>query len=121
RHLIQVHLPGHVQYYVATAWKGELLAGWSSEKIVANPAPTGPPTVSRHFHSPRLRAIAASLTRGFRISGHFFVEFIVARDGGEPLVLQINRRITPGSHRGRDRNVDQWAALHARLQDTVSP
>jgi len=119
RNLIQAHVPGRVQYYLATAWKGDLLAGWASEKVVANPEPTGPPTVSRHFRSPELRRIAASLVKGLGISGHFFVEFIVANGTGEPHMLEINRRITPGSHRGRARNVDQWAALCARLQGTA--
>lgn len=119
-HLMQSHVPGRVQYYLATAWNGDLLAGYASEKIVANPEPTGPPTVTRHFCSPRLREITATLARGFGISGHFFVEFIVADRSGEPHVLEINRRITPGSHRGRARNVDQWAALHARLEGTDS-
>jgi hypothetical protein len=36
-------------------------------------------------------------------------------------VLEINRRITPGSHRGSLRNVDHWAALHAALTGTPSP
>lgn len=120
RHLIQTHVPGRVQFYLATAWKGELLAGYASEKLISNPEPTGPPTVTRHFRSPRLREITAVLTKGLGISGHFFVEFIVAEGTGEPHVLEINRRITPGSHRGRARNVDQWAALHARLNGTVS-
>lgn len=119
-HLMQSHVPGRVQYYLATAWNGDLLAGYASEKLVANPEPTGPPTVTRHFCSPRLREITATLARGFGISGHFFVEFIAADRSGEPHVLEINRRITPGSHRGRARNVDQWAALHARLQGTDS-
>ena len=120
RHLIQAHVRGRVQYYLATAWKGEILAGYASEKIMANPEPTGPPTVSRHFRSPRMREITATLARGLGISGHFFVEFIVADGSDEPRVLEINRRITPGSHRGRARNVDQWAALYARLTGTVS-
>jgi hypothetical protein len=119
RHLIQAHVPGRVQYYLATAWKGDLLAGWASEKVVANPEPTGPPTVSRHFRSPGLARIAASLVAGLGISGHFFAEFIIADGTGEPHLLEINRRITPGSHRGRARNVDQWAALYARLQGTA--
>jgi hypothetical protein len=118
RHLVQARVAGRVQYYLATAWKGDLLAGWTSEKVVANPEPTGPPTVSRHFSSPRVREITATLVRNFGISGHFFVEVIVADDGGEPYVLEINRRVTPGSHRGRIRNVDIWGALYAKIQGT---
>lgn len=120
RHLVQAHVPGRSQVYIATAWRGELLAGWAGEKIVANPEPSGPPTVGRHFRSPELREIMATLATGFVISGHFFAEFIVAEDTREPLLPEINRRITPASHRGAARNVDQWVALHARLQGTAS-
>ena len=119
KHLVQARIPGRVRYYLATAWQGELLAGWTSEKVVSNPEPTGPPTVTRHFSAPRIRDVVALLVRHFGISGHFFVEFIVADDDGEPHVLEINRRVTPGSHRGRVRKVDIWGALNARLQGTV--
>jgi hypothetical protein len=121
RLLVQAHVPGTVQYYLSTAWQGQLIAGYASEKIVANPHPTGPPTVTRHFRSPQLRSIAESLAAGFGISGHFFVEFIVQTATDAPLVLEINRRITPGSHRGSLRNVDHWAALYASLTGTRSP
>lgn len=121
RFLVQAHIPGRVQYYLATAWQGSLLAGMAGEKVVADPEPSGPPTVVRYFRAPQLRAITASLASGFNISGHFFVEFIVSAGTDEPLVLEVNRRITPGSHRGRARNVDQWAALYARLTGTASP
>jgi glutathione synthase/RimK-type ligase-like ATP-grasp enzyme len=121
RLLVQAHVPGSVQYYLSTAWQGRLIAGYASEKVVANPHPTGSPTVTRHFRSPPLRAIAESLAAGFGMSGHFFVEFIVPAGSDRPLVLEINRRITPGSHRGSLRNVDHWAALHAALTGTQSP
>ena len=54
------------------------------------------------------------------MNGHFFAEFIVSSRSGSPLLLEINRRITPGSHRGTLRNVDHWAALHAALTNTAS-
>ncbi|HSC98981.1 MAG TPA: hypothetical protein VLI21_08765 [Casimicrobiaceae bacterium] len=120
RLLIQTHVPGSVRYYLSTAWCGQLIAGYASEKIVANPHPTGPPTVTRHFRSPQLRATAAALAAGFGITGHFFVEFIVPAHSNQALVLEINRRITPGSHRGSLRNVDHWAALYAAITETHS-
>ena len=119
--LVQAHVPGRVHYYLSTAWQGKLVAGYASEKIVAHPHPTGPPTVTRHFRSPPLREIAESLANGLGISGHFFAEFIVPDGSERPLLLEINRRITPGSHRGSLRNVDHWAALHAALLGTRSP
>jgi len=119
--LVQAHVPGNINYYLSTASQGRLVAGYASEKVVAHPHPTGPPTVTRHFRSPQLRSIAESLAAGFGISGHFFVEFIVPTGTGRPLVLEINRRITPGSHRGSLRNVDHWAALQAALTGAKSP
>ncbi len=83
RHLVQAHIPGRIQYYIATAWNGELLAGYAGEKVVANPEPVGPPTVARYFRAPVLREITARLVRGFGISGHFFAEFVVSDPGGE--------------------------------------
>jgi hypothetical protein len=121
RLLVQAHVPGSVCYYLATAWQGRLVAGYASEKVVAHPHPTGPPTVTRHFLSPHLRSIAKTLAAGFGISGHFFVECIVPEGTDRPLVLEINRRITPGSHRGSLRNVDHWAALLAAMNGTRSP
>ena len=63
RLLVQAHVPGSVQYYLSTAWQGRLIAGYASEKIVANPHPTGPPTVTRHFRSPQLR-VDCGIARG---------------------------------------------------------
>jgi len=120
-HLVQASIPGRVQYYLGMAWRGELLAGGTSETVVAYPAPIGPPTVCRYFSAPRVRDTVATLVRRFGISGHFFVEFITAGEGNEPYLLEINRRVTPGSHCGRALKVDLWGALHARLQGTVLP
>ena len=120
RHLVQAHVPGSVRYYIATAWNGELIAGYAGEKVVAHPEPVGPPTVARYFRAPSLRETTSRLVRGFGISGHFFAEFITPALGGEPLLLEINRRITPASHRGAARNVDFCAALYAGLHGRPS-
>jgi predicted ATP-grasp superfamily ATP-dependent carboligase len=120
RYLLQAHVTGPVQYFHAVAWQGELLAGWALEKLVANPAPTGPPTVTRHFAGPELRRIAADLARGFGISGLFFAEFIRDAATGTPRLLEINRRVSPATHRGALWNVDLCAALSGALQGTAS-
>jgi predicted ATP-grasp superfamily ATP-dependent carboligase len=120
RYLLQAHVTGPVQYFHAVAWQGELLAGWALEKLVANPAPTGPPTVTRHFAGTGLRQIATNLARGFGISGLFFAEFILDAVTGTPLLLEINRRISPATHRGALWNVDLCAALFGALGGTAS-
>ena len=120
RYLAQAHLPGRTQYFQAVAWQGRLLAGWAGEKVVADPEPTGPPTVTRYFRSPHLRALTEQLVSGFGISGHFVVEFRVDERTRETHLIEINRRISPATHLGAQRNVDLCAALYAALEGTVS-
>jgi hypothetical protein len=118
--LLQAYLAGPVQYFHAVAWQGKLIAGWGLEKLIADPAPTGPPTVTRFFPGMELRQIAAELARGLGISGLFFAEFIVDAATGRPCLLEINRRVSPATHRGALRNVDLCAALFEALEGSAS-
>lgn len=120
RFLAQAHLPGPTQYFQAVAWKGRLLAGWAGEKVVADPEPTGPPTVTRYFRSPQLRAMAGQLVSGLGISGHFVVEFRVDERTQETHLIEINRRVSPATHLGARRDVDLCAALFAAIEGTAS-
>ena len=120
RYLAQAHLPGRTQYFQAVAWKGRLLAGWAGEKVIADPEPTGPPTVTRYFRSPQLRAMTEQLVSGFGISGHFVAEFRLDERTQETHLIEINRRISPAAHLGAQRNVDLCAALYAAVEGTAS-
>jgi len=120
RYLAQAHLPGRTQYFQAVAWNGRLLAGYAGEKIIANPEPTGPPTVTRYFRSPMLRAMTEELVSGFGISGHFVVEFRVDERTQDVHLIEINRRISPATHLGAMRNVDFCAALYAAVEGKTS-
>jgi hypothetical protein len=120
RYLVQAHLAGRTQYFHGVAWNGRLLAGYAGEKVVANPEPTGPPTVTHYFRSPRLRAMAERLVVGFGMSGFFVVEFRTDERTQEPYLIEITRRISPATHLGAARNVDFCAALFAALQGTTS-
>ena len=120
RYVVQAHVAGSVQYFHAVAWQGELIAGWALEKLVANPAPTGPPTMTRYFSGTGLRQIAADLARGLGMSGLFFAEFIVDAATGTPCLLEINRRVSPATHRSALHDVDVCAALFGALEGTAS-
>ena len=113
--LAQAHLPGRTQYFQAVAWQGRLLAGWAGEKVMADPEPTGPPTVTRYFRSPQLRLMTEKLVLGLGMSGHFVVEFRVDERTQETHLIEINRRISPATHLGAQRNVDLCAALYAAI------
>ncbi|HSQ82591.1 MAG TPA: hypothetical protein VLU54_15910 [Casimicrobiaceae bacterium] len=120
RLLLQAQVTGQVQHFHATAWRGEIVAGWALDKLIAHPAPTGPSTMTRYYAGPGLRRIAADLARGFGISGLFFAEFIVDPATGAPCLLEINRRVSPATHRGALYDVDLCAALFSALEGTAS-
>ena len=112
--LVRTHVPGPVRSYQGAAWKGALLAGFAGERV-HDPARGGAQTgVNRYYRSDALRKVAAELARGFGISGLFSIEGIVA-ESGEFHLLEINRRLLGGAHRGSEFGIDQCAALHAAL------
>ncbi len=119
-YLAQAHLDGDTQYFQGVARDGRLLAGYAGEKVVANPEPTGPPTVTRYFRAPALRAIVGELVAGFGMTGFFVAEFRTDEQTQDVHLIEINRRISPATHLGAARNVDFCAALFAALQGTVS-
>jgi len=118
--LVQAYLSGGTRFYPSIAWQGTLLTGYAGEKIEANPAPKGPPTVNRYFASPVLRDFAQKLARGFGITGFFSPEFVVDERTGEPCLMEINRRLVGGAHRGSAIGVDHCAALFAAVNGTSS-
>lgn len=76
--------------------------------------------MTRYFCGTELRPIAAALAREFGISGLFFAEFIVDGATGTPCLLEINRRVSPATHRGALWNADLCAALYGTLDGTPS-
>ena len=116
--LVQAHIVGPTKFYPGMAWKGKLLTGYAGEKLVGNPEPKGPPTVNRYYRSPELRQIAERLASGFGITGFFSPEFIEQATTGTPYLIEINRRLVGGAHRGSAIGVDHCAALRSALVGT---
>ena len=116
--LVQAHVPGRVHYHNSVAWKGALLAGQASEQLAATPR--GPASAVRYYRSPELRAMSAALAAGFGISGVYVPEFVIHQQTGEAYLLEINRRMTHGTHRGAAFGVDLGAALFAAVNGLPS-
>lgn len=112
--LVQAQIRGQLRYYQAAAWKGELLAGFAGERVRDDSGRGRRTGVNRYYRSDALREIAARLAQGFGISGLFSLEGVVAENGDFRL-LEINRRLLGGAHRGSEFGVDHCAALHAAL------
>ena len=116
RLLVQAHVAGKIQYYAGVAWKGALISGAAVEKLAGEPK--GPSTVSRYFRSDALRDASVRLAQGFGMSGIFAPEFAIDARTGEPYLLELNRRMTHGTHRGAAINVDPALALIAAMSGT---
>lgn len=119
--LVQAHVPGRGMYYQIAAWKGSLLAGIAVDKVLADPEPMGPATVCRYHRNDEVREFARLLAEGLGITGLLGLELIVHERTLEPYLLEINRRITPGTHRGAYFGLDLCAALYAALHGKPSP
>ncbi len=114
RLLVQAYVPGRTRYFAGTAWQGSLICGYAVDKLEGEPR--GPASVVRYFHSPELQESASRLARAFGISGIFAPEYIIHEQTGAPYLIEINRRVTPGTHRGELINVSTGAALLAAVE-----
>ncbi len=121
RLLVQEFIAGSTEYYAIAAWQGTLLVGYGAARVVGNPEPKGPATVTRYHRAPAMREFARRLVEGFGMSGLLGLECVLADGSGEPYLIEINRRIVPGTHRGRELGADQCAALHAALGGLPNP
>ncbi|MEP6996573.1 MAG: hypothetical protein ABI900_02940 [Betaproteobacteria bacterium] len=119
RIVLQAYIAGTIHFYTAVAWRGVLVSGVAVEKIEGERK--GPTSAVRYFRSPQMHAASARLAAGFGITGIFSPEFIIDPAGGEPCLLEINRRISHGTHRGALMNVDAGAALYAAMHGTAPP
>jgi hypothetical protein len=119
RLLAQAYIPGRTQYHAGTAWRGSMLCGYAVDKLEGESQ--GAASVVRYFHSADLHDSAAKLVATFGATGIFAPEYIIHESTGEAYLVEINRRITPGTHRGAFINVATGASLLAALQGTPSP
>jgi predicted ATP-grasp superfamily ATP-dependent carboligase len=118
--LVQEHVRGHIRYENVAAWQGRRVAGFAVDRLVAHGGVKGPAAVIRWFDSPELRDISERLVRGFGMSGLFATECIVDERTGQPWLIEINRRLTPGMHVGERIGVDLAAALLAAVTGEAS-
>ena len=116
RLLAQANVPGKTRYYACVAWKGELVSGMAVEKLAGDPK--GPSSVSRYFRCDELRDFSARLARGFEMTGILAPEFAIDARTGEAYLIELNRRMTHGTHRGAEMGVDTGAALFAAVTGT---
>ncbi len=111
--LVQEYIPGRTQYYAGTTWRGSLLCGYAVEKLDGDRY--GPASVVRYYHSPEMEQSATTLAAGFGVTGIIAPEYIIDERSGRLYLIEINRRMTPGTHRGAIFNMSSAKALMAAL------
>src|SRR5689334_23180989 len=121
RLVVQRHIAGSLCYQNVAAWEGRYLAGYAGDRLEAHGGPMTPGTVVRYHDSPPLREFSIQLVEAFGMTGLFTSEYIIEKATGLPYLIEINRRISPGTHFGAVMNVDLCAALHAAMHDGASP
>jgi hypothetical protein len=112
--LVQAYIPGRTQYFAGTAWRGSLLCGYGVDKLAGESQ--GAASVVRYFHSEHLQNSASTLVAAFGATGIFAPEYIVDERTGDAYLVEINRRVTPGTHRGGFIDVASGVALSAAMQ-----
>lgn len=121
RLIVQAHIAGRTTFYPTMTWKGTMLSGYAGEKLEGFANGKGPPTVNRYFRSAELRAMSEKIAAGFATTGFYSIEFLEESSTGLSYLLEINRRLVGGAHRGSAIGVDHCAALHAALLGKPSP
>jgi len=121
RLVVQRYIAGGLCYQNVAAWQGRYLAGYAGDRLEAHGGPMTPGTVVRYHDAPPLREFSIQLVEAFGMTGLFTSEYIIEKETGLPYLIEINRRISPGTHFGAVMNVDLCAALHAAMHDGISP
>ena len=121
RLVVQKYIDGSICYQNVAAWQGRYLAGYAGDRLEAHGGPMTPGTVVRYHDSPALREFSVQLVETFGMTGLFTSEYIIEKATGLPYLIEINRRISPGTHFGAVMNVDLCAALYAAMDGQASP
>jgi predicted ATP-grasp superfamily ATP-dependent carboligase len=120
RFLAQVFIPGRIVARPSAAWNGREVAGVTRERLVRDPPAMGRGTVMRYYHEPQARAFSEALIAGLGLAGFVGIEYVADARTGELSLLEINRRVTPGTHTGELVGIDLCAALHAAVTGAPS-
>ena len=94
------------------AWQGRMLACVSVEALKTS-GPTGVATVVRVRDDPLMVEAARKVTAALGFSGLYGLDFVLARDTGEPWLIEINGRPTQTSYLRLGPGADLAGAFYA--------
>ena len=112
--LAQAYVPGRTHYHNSVAWQGVACRGCCRADGVDFARPGERRAV---FLLAGIAPISATLATGLGLSGIYVPEFIVHETTGDAYLIEVNRRMTQGTHRSAVFGLDLGAALYAAVND----
>lgn len=119
--LLQRWVTGQTVSCNFAAWRGRLLGACVNLRERVHPAPFGVVSLARQLPDHPAQALAERVVAHFGLSGLGSVQFLLDGEGGAPLVMELNSRVTPLSTASRAFGVDLVAALLAALRGDAAP
>jgi biotin carboxylase len=120
--LIEKHIEGPGFICPLVAAEGEVLAGFTLEKLQRHPLPLGPSSVVRVVDIPAIAEALGRFVAHTSYSGFAMPEFIIDRASGVAHWIEFNSRPAPQTHWDEAMvGMDLMAAWHAHLAGTPVP
>jgi ATP-grasp domain len=113
--VIQDYVAGRPANTAVFAQQGDVVAAVTAIARETHPGPTGPATVVEIRKVPAIEDAARSLCRAGKLSGFCGFDFIYDRDSGQAHFLEINARLTPTAHLGREAETSLVGAAARQL------
>lgn len=100
--VVQDYVAGRPATTAVFAQQGEVVAAVAAIARETHPGPTGPATVVEIRKIPAIDDAARTLCRALKLSGFCGFDFIYDANSGQAQFLEINARLTPTAHLGRE-------------------
>ena len=113
RFVVQRWIDGPIVTRPSLAWNGLEVAGFTRSRLATHPGPLGPGSVVQFVGIPAVAAATRALCAGLGIHGFAGTQFLLDPESGQPLLVEINRRMLPATHSGSRIGIDLAAALAA--------
>jgi Carbamoyl-phosphate synthase L chain, ATP binding domain len=118
RHVVQRFVDGPIVTRPSLAWHGHEIAGFTRSRLATHPGPFGPGSVVEFVGMPAVADATRALCSGLAIHGYAGTQFLIDPQSGQPLLMEINRRMLPATHSGSRIGIDLAAALASAMSGT---
>jgi hypothetical protein len=113
--VVQRFIDGSVVNRASLAWNGAEVAGFTRGRLATHPGPLGPASVVEFTGIPAVRDATSRLFAELELHGFAGAQYMIEPRTGDPLLIEVHRRMLPATHAGALIGIDLAAALRACL------